>query len=244
MVLGILRRSMHIGLLILTGVAGCDGSAGEAPTQTGVSYAQPSKPSPEAATSVQVVVNRSPRVVSIDSSTGLLTSGGSVQVTARVTDPDGDAVTVRWRSSCPGDFDRDDTLSATFVAGLLPAEVEACGFEILVDDGHGGQTAGLLTLSTVAPTIVVAPIISTTSQSADDAAAGQGVFLEAIAPGGPWMWSWNASAGLLSAQTDTGDASAVLWEAPPEAGTCTITVTAAQRDGARTPHAFTVHVSP
>lgn len=244
MVPGLFRPSVALALLFAICLAACDPIADGGSPQDGLGYAQPPRtdvasPGP----TVQVVINHAPLVTAMDSSAGLVTTGTCVGLQASVGDPDGDALALRWQSTCPGSFDRDDTTSVTFLAGVLPADVETCTFEIAVDDDHGGTATGKLTLSTVPPTIQVAPLIRSVAQSDESTAAGQPVRLQATAAGGPLTWTWRASAGVLSGQADSAEASSVIWHAPAEPSTCTITVTASNLDGTSADHPFTVRVS-
>lgn len=156
MVLGSTRCSLALAFLALTCLPGCDENADDDSPQSGLSYSQPSRPSTaESRPTVEVVINRSPLVTSMFGSTGLVTAGTSVELQAIAEDPDGDPLVLRWSTTCPGTFDRDDTTPATFVPGTLPPETDACAFEVTVEDGRGGKATGVLMLSTVPPKIQV-----------------------------------------------------------------------------------------
>jgi hypothetical protein len=156
MVRGQRRRSVELAFLLMSCMPACDQSPDEDPPQGGVSLSQPSPSSTSTSgPTIELVINQSPRVTSMSSSTGLVTVGESVQLQAVASDLDGDRLTLRWTATCPGTFDHDDTTPAIFVPGVVPADSGTCTFEITVDDGRGGNATGMLTLSTVPPRIEV-----------------------------------------------------------------------------------------
>jgi hypothetical protein len=232
------------GLLLASG-AGCDGGTGSPPDQDGTSYAQTAAgQAGEPKVAVDVVINRAPRIASMLSSAGRVDGDVPVTLVTTASDPDGDKLAFLWTSTCPGTFDRTDAAEATFTTPALPEETADCAFNVVVSDGHGGDARGTLTLSAVRPKMNVGPVLGPVAQSTDLAAADHVVVLHAAGCGQSLTWTWTASAGTLSDQRDTEGGSDVAWRAPATPGTsCTITVTATDRDGASTHHAFTVGVS-
>jgi len=233
-----------LGLALLASMPGCVGGADNQPTKNGASYSQPSDHAAEPTVAVEMVINKAPRITSMLSSTGRVDHDVPVTLYVSASDADGDKLSFLWKSSCAGMFDRTDTAQTTFIANALPAEAEACAFDVVVGDGHGGDAQGTLTLSAVPPKINVGPAIGPVAQSTDLAATDEVVVLHAAGLGRALTWTWKASAGSLSDQIDTGDTSDVRWQTPATPGArCTITVTATDLDGASASYELTVRVS-
>jgi hypothetical protein len=157
MIPGQVHRAVQLALLLLTSLPGCDQGADDDSSQDSLSYSQPwrSSTSPSGPT-IELVINHSPLVTSMSSSTGILTAGSSLELQAVATDLDGDRLALRWTATCPGTFAHDDTTPVTYLPGALPPDGSACTFVVVVDDGHGGKATGMLTLSTVPPKLQLA----------------------------------------------------------------------------------------
>lgn len=226
----------------------CDGSSSNGSTPNEMSQSQVSANSPnEGSAKVDIVINHSPRVTSMQSSAGPVESGAIVSLQVAANDPDGDALTYAWTSSCPGAFDRTDGAQVTFTTGDLGTAV-ACSFAVSVNDGHGGTGKGNLVLTAVVPKINVAPQMGIVYQSTGDAVAGEVVILHAMATdpeGEALTWTWKAASddGAFSNQVDEVGASDVHWTAPATPGSHEITATATDPEGASASFVFTVKVA-
>jgi hypothetical protein len=194
---------------------------------------------------VEVVFNAAPRVDSLVSSSGRVSSGAPVTLQVTASDPDGDVLGFSWTSSCPGTFDHLDKDQVTFVCGRLATGMN-CTFEVAVSDGHGGAGKGRLILSSAMPVINVAPALGIVYQTANAADPGEVVLLHASATdpeGAPLVWTWKASDGALLEQKDQTGSSDIHWTAPSKPGAdCTITATATDLAGASTSYVFKVRV--
>ena len=236
-------------------VSACDGSGSSAsPGSTDFSQVGPSSrtaPGPGAeadqgAASVAIVINQRPVITAMQSSAGGVDSNLPVTLQVAATDPDGDALSFVWKSSCPGSFDRTDLAQVTFTPGTLAGTV-SCTFAVGVSDGHGGSCQGTLVLSTTPPKIIVAPIMGIAYQSTANARAGEVVALHASASdpeGGALTWTWQAAVGSLSQQSDGAGSSDVQWTAPMATGLAyPITVTATDPEQASASFVFRVNVT-
>jgi hypothetical protein len=181
------------------------------------------------------------------SSDGRLETDVPVDLTVTAEDPDGDSLTYEWTSSCPGTFARTDGEGATFTP-RVPAGFTECSVEVDVSDGHGGVGKGILVLTTVRPTIHVAPRISGGYQSEDIVGEGEVVVLHATATGhegSTLVWDWTAEAGALSSQVDDAQSSDVHWTAPASLGeTFKVVATATDPESGRVTLTFLVKVRP
>lgn len=245
---GIVSSRFVVGNLLLIAALGCDGSGASDPAPAETSRSQVSSNDPnQAMATVALVFNAAPKVSSISSSVGRVDSDVPIVLQAFASDADGDTLSYVWKSSCPGAFDRIDLALVSFTAGTLPAGVEACAFEVDVNDGRGGEAKGTLSISALMPKINVAPSIGMVAQSTDLANAEEVVYLHVTGSdpeGEPIQWTWSASDGTLSDQADQDGTSDVHWKAPSLPGAhCTITATATDPEGGSTSFEFEVRIS-
>ena len=228
---------------------GCEGQPStESPTSPATStepLAATAVPN-EGNAQVEIVINAPPRVDAMTSSTGNVASNSPLTLQVTASDPDHDPLSFAWTSTCPGTFDRADLDRVTFITGTLAAGGD-CTFQVSVNDGHGGTAKGRLLLSSAVPVINIAPAMGIVYQSTDAADVSQVVLLHASATdpeGQPLTWTWKASDGTVSDQTDQAGSSEVNWTAPVTPGVrCTITATATDPQGASSSWVFTVQVT-
>ena len=217
-----------------------EGPLGPAVSRKAVSAA-PTAEENEGHAKVEVVFNAAPRVESMVSSSGRVSSGAPVTLLVTASDADHDALAFAWTSSCPGIFDRSDKKQVTFVCGTLSAGLD-CTFEVVVSDGHGGAGKGSLILSSAMPVINVAPTMGIVYQTTNVPDPGEVVLLHASGSdpeGQPLAWTWKASDGTLADQKDEPGSSDVRWTAPSTAGVpCTITATSIDPEGASASYVF------
>ena len=242
------RRAAALLAPLFAATLGCEGQPStESPTSPALS-GQPlsaaNVPDQGKAT-VEIVVNAPPRVDAMTSSTGNVASNSPLTLQVTASDPDHDPMGFAWTSTCPGTFDRADRVQVTFITGTLATGAD-CTFQVSVNDGHGGTATGRLVLSAAVPAINIAPIMGIVYQSTDAADVSQVVLLHASdtdPEGQSLTWTWKASAGAFSDQTDQAGSSDVKWTAPATPGVrCTITATATDPGGARSSWVFAVQV--
>lgn len=194
--------------------------------------------------SVVVTINSAPQVTSLSASPA---SVGSTPVILSVvaSDADGDNLNYQWSSSCPGTFNRSNANPATFRPAA--ASSGACTLSVEVSDGRGGKGGGVVVLSSTKPVVNVAPQMGITYQTSDQASPAGSVLLHAEAAdpeGQPLTWTWTASAGTLSNQADSINASSATFNAAQTSGVAsTITVTATDPLGASSSFAFHVRTT-
>jgi len=241
-------RSVLLAPLLVLSLA-CDGQPetqtpegplGPAVNRRAVSAA-PTAEENEGHAKVEVVFNAAPRVESMVSSSGRVSSGAPVTLLVTASDADHDSLAFAWTSSCPGIFDGLDKKQVTFVCGTLSGGMD-CKFEVVVSDGHGGAGKGSLLLSSAVPVINVAPAMGVVYQTTNVPDPGEVVMLHVSATdpeGQPLTWTWNATAGTLAGQKDETGSSDVRWTAPSTVGVpCAITATATDPAGASASYVF------
>ncbi len=192
---------------------------------------------------VDIFINAAPVVTAMTASPGPIESGSAVQLQVSANDPDGDKLSYRWTSTCPGAFD-SPTQAATGFLPALTSGTTSCSFSVQVADGRGGVGLGTLTLSAVKPVIHVGPAMGITYQSPAAPGAGDVVFFhaEASSPEGqPLTWKWSADAGTIAAETDQAGSSDIHWTVPDAKDvSCTVTATATDPQGASAFYVFSV----
>ncbi len=240
---GALRRGV-LCLPFFMAAFACDGTEATPPTDSTHSQVLANTPN-QGGAGVQVVANRAPQVLSMQSSQGRATPGAPVTLQVVAGDPDGDALAFVWKSSCPGDFDRTDLALVVFTAGD-PGSAISCVFDVDVSDGHGGHAQGTLVLTAVAARLNVAPQMGIAYQSTDEADPGDVVILHASATdpeGEALSWTWKAAQGAFSHQVDEAGSSDVRWTVPNAPGaTDKIVAVATDPEGAQASFVFTVSV--
>jgi hypothetical protein len=171
--------------------------------------------------------------------------GSRFQVQATVTDEDGpqDVLTYAWSASCEGTFD-DVTLATP--AFTPTAEPTDCGCQLkgAVTDGFGGSTEQFVNLCVRAD---APPVITTVSQSANSALAGERVTFSVANvtdPRGEAMtFAWTSNVGALGTPVSDGASSSVDWtelSCLPADVTPTVELVVTNASGASTRHAFSV----
>ncbi|MCC6748384.1 MAG: hypothetical protein IT371_12045 [Deltaproteobacteria bacterium] len=172
-----------------------------------------------------------------------LEPGGSASVQLVASDPDGDPLNVLWSDNCGGSF-LGAGLAPSWAAPAQAPASGRCTLRAQIADGLGGQNEAAVTISVgQPPSANRAPEVASAYQSREVAASGESIVLRLAArdpEGGPVSVGWSASAGTLTAPTESAQGSEVTWQAPT--GGCGHVVTATARDlaGAATSWRFSV----
>lgn len=173
-----------------------------------------------------------------------VSEGTPVSLQAVSVDEDGDALELKWTSSCEGTFDDETAARASFTPTALPAGTcNNCKLTLAVRDGFGGEREGTVDLCVVRK---LPPVIVTTSQSSPGALAGDLVRLLATAEdpqGQPLTFTWTANTGLLGPPAKTGGTGEVDWTALsclPADVVPTVQLTVTNASGLSDSHTFTV----
>src|ERR1017187_1867571 len=92
----------------------------------------------QAATTVVGMADHLPVITTTTLSPPEMIVGQPTQLSATVTDSDGDVLTYSWSRSCQGSFDDSTSLTPKFTLSAKPANGH-CSFTITVTDARGGQ---------------------------------------------------------------------------------------------------------
>jgi len=205
---------------------------------------------------IVAVFNVAPIVSNMSADPYSLLPGNSTTLTVEATDPDLDPLSYAWRvveAECSGTFS-DPTAETTTFALVSDSIATACTFAVtvaggLVSDHRGDTNFGELTIPvgpSPTPTYTGGPVITGLTQSSDTANAGEVISLIVTAqhtgvPPLQLSYTWTASSGSLSQQTDIPDEqlSEVLWTAPtPVEVGATVEVLVSDSNGATTGYVF------
>jgi N-acetylneuraminic acid mutarotase len=193
--------------------------------------------------SVSAVLNTWPQVTRMNASPSYVAPGESTELTAAVTDSDGDSsFSYEWTSECPGTWLSPSSSTARFTpegpGTSFSGGCGRCAVSVRVRDGRGGEATGTLRLCVGSkPTATFPPRISGTFQSSLVAAPGGTVTLRVTVTGTdgqPLRFDWVAGNGALGRPLNTISASELVWTAPsclPASGP-TVNVTATVRNAA------------
>lgn len=198
---------------------------------------------------VTVGFNSWPRVNQMRAMPSILSPNVPAQITAVVSEPDGDTLSYAWNANCPGLFEDNGsatprfTLLAQFPAGFL------CTLTVSVSDGRGGQTTGSLSLVVgIPPRANVAPQVDSTFKSSELAGPGEVVTMGLTAhdfESTPMTFSWTVSQGSILNVRGSSISTEVDWRAPA-CFDAPITLTASVADawGATTYQQFSIAPRP
>jgi formylglycine-generating enzyme required for sulfatase activity len=193
---------------------------------------------------VSTILNTWPEVALVNASATRINIGESTSLTITASDADSDVLQYAWTATCAGTFNNPSAQAPSFtIAAPLPAG-NACALVASVTDGRGGTNTGQLSIATGAAATGLPPVIDTTFQSSDTAAAGAPIVLRVSAhdpESTSLTFAWAASSGTLGAPATTGGTSEVSWAAPAVFGAnASITATVTDGSGASTVVAFGV----
>jgi Tol biopolymer transport system component len=113
---------------------------------------------------IEIVLNTAPVVSSMTAAPSPIVGGQPVALAVAASDPDGDALSFAWLSSCAGTFSPDGTVQdpqLTLADGPSPS---SCTFTVTVSDPHGAQNTGTLTVHVggpVVPTVMLMAVSPT-----------------------------------------------------------------------------------
>jgi hypothetical protein len=198
---------------------------------------------------ISVSLNKWPVVTGVSSTQGRIDVGESTTLDVVATDADNDPLTYAWTadSGCVGAFGDATVKSPTFTLGPTLPTAGNCQFTVTVSDGRGGTNTGSLTVNAApAPTVTVAPVIISASQSLDRAGAGQTVAMSVNARDDHYVgmtFTWSTSVGTLGTPTTTSNSSEIVWTAPnPFSTAAYVRCTIGNAGGASTTKQFQIFV--
>lgn len=198
---------------------------------------------------VTVGFNSWPRVNQMRAAPSILTPNVPAQITAVVSDPDGDTLSYTWSANCPGFFDNSLAATPTFTLFSQFPPGFRCTLIVSASDGRGGTATGSLSLLVgIPPQANVAPQVDSTFKSSEQAGGGEVVTVGLTAhdpESTPLTFSWTASQGSIVATRGTSASSEVDWRAPV-CFDAPVTVTASIADawGATTHQQFSIAPRP
>ncbi|WP_224364163.1 Kelch repeat-containing protein [Hyalangium versicolor] len=182
---------------------------------------------------LNISFNLWPVVSKVSASRNLLAPGQSTSVSTLASDPDGDALSYQWTSSCQGTWTQASSSTASFTPSSIPAGTcNNCRLSVTVQDGRGGQSTGSLSLCVAASsTERFAPRFSHFYQSATSTSPGQTVTFDVTAldpQSSSLTFAWTANPGSLGTPANGASTSRITWTAPsctPASTASVITVT-------------------
>jgi len=169
-------------------------------------------------------LNRWPTITSLEAEPDYWTApSGSLQVTCNASDFDGDALSYNWSAS-------GGNISGTgaTVNWIAPEEVGMFDITVMVADGNGGNTTGLIALiaSNGPPPVIEDIIVTAEHKYLKETTTGYKVAktynysIECSASGnGTLSYNWTCTGGNIS-----GGGSNITWTAPNIVGDVTVTV--------------------
>jgi hypothetical protein len=184
------------------------------------------------------------------SATDPVAAGQTTQLDVSASDADGDTLSYAWAATGTGcttsSFNNANAKNPIWTApGTVPAS-GTCTLVVTVTDGRQGSTTGSMTVNVGAPQAAnVAPKLTTTFQSAENADNGTQLTFRVIAEdpeNSSLTFIWMADSNNLSSGiTTTGSGpytSELVWT---KAGACGNTISVAVSDGVNTTtHSFSV----
>ncbi len=170
-------------------------------------------------------INRRPVIASLEAEApGWTAPLGSLQVTCNASDRDGDELSYNWSAN-------GGNISGTGpeVIWTAPGEVGMYDITVVVDDGHGNNATGLVSLTasngpppTIENMIVTAighPYLKKTT-TGYKVGKTYNYTIECIASdNGTLSYNWTCTGGNIS-----GESSNITWTAPNTVGDVTVTV--------------------
>jgi N-acetylneuraminic acid mutarotase len=169
---------------------------------------------------LDISFNHWPVVSKVSASLTQLDAGQATDVSALVSDMDGDALSYQWAaaSSCPGTWTNATSSTATFVPSSVPAGAcNNCRLTVTIQDGRGGRTQGALNLCVTNPSLERFPPLFTSFHQSSSASPGQTISFEVAArdpQDSTLTFAWTANSGSLAAAQSTATTSRITWTAP------------------------------
>ncbi|RKG54892.1 kelch-like protein [Corallococcus sp. AB011P] len=167
-------------------------------------------------------LNTWPQVTNISASRSQVEVFEPTELTATVTESDGDPLSYAWTAACPGEWTNATSATATFIPHERPVYNEpACGrcpVTVSVTDGRGGVAKGTLRLCIGSPRpLLFRPEIVSTSPAAASVPVLPAMTFRVTARDGqnsPLTFTWTAGAGTLGTPIHTSTTSEVPWTSP------------------------------
>jgi hypothetical protein len=160
--------------------------------------------------------NHPPIITSLVADADWTTPSGSIQVTCTASDPDGDELSYEW-STTGGDISG----TGAVVNWTASQQAGTCDVTVVVDDGHGEEATGFVSLSVVpgTPPIIEDLIVTAEHRYLRKSTAGydydvwiiQEYTIECIVSDTSieLLYEWSCDDGEIS-----GEGSTITWTAP------------------------------
>jgi hypothetical protein len=194
---------------------------------------------------VRATFNTWPEVTSVTAAPGRVDVNGVAALSVTAVDNDGDLLGYAWSDSgCGGVFSSPSARNPSWTAPPVAPVTGTCALRAVVTDGRGGNNTGTLTIQVGPPqSVLLAPVITASAQSAASIGAGDTVTFDVSATdpeGQALTFSWAASGGTLAAPTSSANASQVTWAPPATGGMFTVTATVTDASGLSSTRSFPV----
>ncbi|HYH97487.1 Ig-like domain-containing protein [Hyalangium sp.] len=178
---------------------------------------------------------------------GQVAAGEVVNLDVAAVDPDNDPLTYSWADDCGGSFSGLTLRSPTWTAPAAAPASEVCTVTVTLNDGRGGSTTGQLGINVGLPQVpTLPPVIDQTFQSVDTIAVSGTVELSVSAhdpEGTALTFTWSASAGTLGTPVTSASQSNVIWTAPSQGTSSTVTLVVQDASGQSTTQSFTISLT-
>jgi len=188
----------------------------------------------EATDSMTIIVkdNHPPEIVSLAADQEWVTPSSTLHIRCKAQDPDGDELDYEWSAS-----GGDVSGTGSAVNWAAPERVGLYDITVAVNDGYGGQSTRLLSISVVSsPPPVIERLILTPEEPKylKEYEGGYKILrnrhctIECVVKdaSGELMYEWSASDGKIM-----GEGSVITWIAPDERGEITVTAIVSDSNG-------------
>ncbi len=174
-------------------------------------------------------------------------AGDLVSLDVAAVDPDNDALSYSWADDCGGSFSDTTLKSPSWTAPATAPSSGVCKVTVSLSDGRGGSTTGQLGINIGLPQIPTRPpVIDQLFQSTDTVAVNGTVDLLVSAhdpEGAAITFTWSANSGTLGTPVTTASQSEVIWTAPAQGTSSTVTLVIQDASGQKTTQTFPINLT-